>query len=231
MRILMITLLISIFLAACSLPAPEVKPVDSPDFTPEFPIVETRLPIVETSESDSIQLPELNATPEVLKLQASPSPSPTAEIYAVPEEAYPYTIQIGTPVETANFVDQQAGCNWLGVGGQVFEGHDKPVIGMIVEVGGTLNGNPVLLLALTGDSTVLGPGGYVIKIADKPISSEGTLWVQLYDLNGAPKSERENINTFGGDNACEKNLIIINFNQLSSNINDYYFPSMYKNGR
>jgi hypothetical protein len=229
MRILIIALIIPFILTACALPSPQVDPVKSPDFTPEFPILSTPLSIIETSQSD--QAYEFPDTPEVIEPQELPSPSPTVGIPVVPEEPYPFTIQVGTPVETANFVDPQAGCNWLGVGGQVFAGSDKPVTGMIVEIGGTLNGDPVLLLALTGDSTVLGPGGYVIKLADKPVTSEGSLWVQLFDLNGVPVSEKVNINTYGGENACERNLIVINYSQFSSGINDYYFPSMYKNGR
>jgi hypothetical protein len=145
-----------------------------------------------------------------------------------PDPEYRYNVQAGTPVMTANFIDPDAGCDWLGLGGQVFSRNDDPVTGLIVEVGGTLDEQPVLHLALTGGSTRLGPGGYEILLADRPVDSQGTLWLQLYDLGGEPLSDQIFFDTDGGLEACDKNLIIINFSEVGPSIWDYYFPYMFK---
>ena len=116
----------------------------------------------------------------------------------------------------------------MGLGGQVFGRDDKPISGLIVEVGGTLNGEPVLVLALTGRSSVLGPGGYEIKLADKTIASQGTLWLQLYDLNGAPQSQQISFDTVSGEGSCDKNLIIINFSEIGTSTLNYFFPNILK---
>jgi hypothetical protein len=129
---------------------------------------------------------------------------------------------------TANFVHPDAACNWMGIGGQVFGRDDKPVSGLIVEVGGTLGGEPVLLLALTGGSSVLGPGGYEITLADKTIASQQTLWLQLYDLNGAPQSEQISFDTISGEGSCDKNLIIINFSEAGASMLNYFFPNIFR---
>ena len=37
-----------------------------------------------------------------------------------PSENPDYSFQMGTPAALPNFIDTDAGCNWMGVGGQVF---------------------------------------------------------------------------------------------------------------
>ncbi len=225
--------LMMFLITACTLSAPkiEVTPTNSPNFTPEWTMVGTESPMVEKPEivepfvTDTVS-PTIEAQPQILP---KPTPTTTAELTA--EDRFPFQVQAGTPVGTANFVEPNAGCNWLGVGGQVFESTERPVSGMIVEVSGVLMGEPVLLLALTGSNTALGPGGYQIKLADQPVESSGSLWIQLYDLNGNPKSDKVYFDTYGGEDACDRNLIVINFAQVGSIARDYFFPGMYKEGR
>jgi hypothetical protein len=98
----------------------------------------------------------------------------------------------------------------------------EPVTGLVVEIGGSLNGIPVQALGITGGATMLGPGGYEITLGNRPVASEGALWIQLYDVDGTPLSNKIIINTFGN---CERNLILVNFSEVTSTTSlSYYFP-------
>lgn len=103
-----------------------------------------------------------------------PPPTPTIKI-ATPVPVVPtpipmkYTLQPGTPVAVGGFVHSDLGCNWMGVGGQVFALDSTPVKQLVVELGGTMNGQAVSQLSLTGAATQWGPGGYEFTLADHPI--------------------------------------------------------------
>lgn len=89
-----------------------------------------------------------------------------------------------------------------------------PVLGLIIEVGGLLDGkrigNPTLLQA-TGLATAYGDAGFEVKLADEPIASEGTLWIQVLDQAGLPLSAKISFDTYQD---CERNLIVIYFKQI-----------------
>ncbi len=105
-----------------------------------------------------------------------------------------------------------AGCNWMGVAGQVFDLSGAPVSGQQVRVGGSLLGAPIELLSLTGVTTAYGNNGfYEFTLGEKPVNSTGTLWVQLLDQSGLPMSDKIYFDTY---DACEKNLIFVNFKQV-----------------
>jgi hypothetical protein len=178
--------------------------------------------------ADTLAQPTMTLTPtipaESQELHASPVPTQIPS----PTPFYLYFVQSGTPAQTSNFVNPSAACDWMGIGGQVFGRDDKPVSGLIVEVGGTLDSEPILVLALTGASSVLGPGGFEITLADKTIASQQTLWLQLYDLNGMPQSEKISFDTVSGEGSCDKNLIIINFSEIGTSTLDYFFPYIFK---
>ena len=98
-----------------------------------------------------------------------------------------YVFHNGTPVAIQNFVFPELGCDWMGIGGQAFDQQGEVVTGLIVKVSGTLEGNDVLQFAMTGNAQQLGPGGFGIRLSDRPIASQGTLLFQLFDLNGVPQ--------------------------------------------
>ena len=104
------------------------------------------------------------------------------------------------------------GCNWMGVAGQVFDLSGAPVSGQQVRVGGSLLGAPIELLSLTGVTTAYGNNGfYEFTLGETPVNSTGTLWVQLLDQSGLPMSDKIYFDTY---DACEKNLIFVNFKQV-----------------
>jgi hypothetical protein len=110
-----------------------------------------------------------------------------------------------------DFTRQQ--CAWMGVAGQVFDLRNSPVSGLIVQLGGSLEGRLFeTLITMSGAaSQTYGSAGYELTIANRPVASQGTLWVQLLDQAGLPLSEKIYFDTF---DACERNLIMISFKQV-----------------
>ena len=119
-----------------------------------------------------------------------------------------------------NIVQPDAGCNWGGVGGQVFGLEGKGVPGLVVRIYGLYDGQPVFANVLTGGSVMLGPGGYSYRLGDKAIFSAGNLTVQVFDLAGNAVSQQVEFNT---SSFCEQNLTLVNFKAVES-ISDLYLP-------
>jgi hypothetical protein len=116
-------------------------------------------------------------------------------------------LQAGTPLELKNFIDTNAGCDWMGIGGQVFDLDGTPLTEFIIEVGGYFGDREIMQMGITGDTPSLGPGGYSIKLSDQPFTSEDVLWLRLFGLNGSPLSE---MIYFSTHQDCDKNFILIN---------------------
>jgi hypothetical protein len=223
---------ISMFLlSACTLrltttPPPTEAIVASPSATIEITKVQPTVVTLEPT-TPPIKATGIAATPTLTQTMPI-SPTKTAVIASAPTPEPRFLVQAGTPVETANFVHPDTGCNWMGVAGQVFGNDEKPIAGLVVEVAGTLGDKPVLFLALTGGNTILGPGGYEITLTDQPVASTGMLWVQIFDLNGNPQSEKILFNTYAATENCDNNLIVINFNETGLPLNRYYLPVILK---
>lgn len=179
---------------------PATEPL-APAPTHETGIIEPTRPVA--AQTGQVSQPaEATVTPE-LETTGEPAGAPAA--VQAPES---YIIQKGTPAYMGNFVDTRAGCNWMGVAGQVFGDEGQALTEVVVEVSGELNGQPVLALGMTGAAQALGPGGYTIKLGEQAVDTEGKLSIQVRDLSGKVLSVPTAFNTFA---SCEKNLILINF--------------------
>jgi hypothetical protein len=169
----------------------------------------TDLPTVSTPMGTTI-IPSTNSAGEMLP----PSPTAVAQLGTPTPVVSPgpvYQLQAGTPLELKNFIDLNAGCNWMGIGGQVFDLDGSPLKEFIIEVGGYMGGREVLQMGITGDTPSLGPGGYSIKLSDYPLTTEKSLWLQLFGLNGNPMSEMVYFSTHQD---CDKNFILINLVEI-----------------
>ncbi|GAB4502574.1 MAG: hypothetical protein Fur0035_21280 [Anaerolineales bacterium] len=103
-------------------------------------------------------------------------------------------------------------CGDLIVAGRVLDAQSQHKQGYIVQLGGRVPGkafNPPVS-TLTGSATDFGPSGFEFVVGVPPVSSNQTLWVQLFDQQGAPLSAQIFISTF---NDCKKNLILVGFRQ------------------
>lgn len=168
------------------------------------------LPATWTPTVSPTHTPTSTLTPTV-------TPSPTPEITAIPpaelESGTTFGVQEGSPAYEINSFHPDAGCNWLGVAGQIFDSEGEPVSGILVEAGGALNSQDISGLTLSGMAPDYGEGGFEISLRDAPIASDGEVWIQLLDQSNLPLSEKVYFQTF---DSCDSNLIKINFVQTST---------------
>lgn len=228
--------------------APAALDTETPSLegvTPEVPQVEdTPAPVEEIPTATFTPSPEPTHTPVVAMEQPLATATATATLAlptATQEAATPFvsaqdpetvaeaplfrfSVQTGTPVWMPNFVRPEAACNYSGLGGQVFDRLGRPVDGLIVEVGGSLEGQAVLALTITGGGTPFGPGGYEIKLADRAVASQGEVFVELKNVNGVAQTEPIYFDTRA---TCEQNLVLLNFVESVTSW-EVYFPVIRK---
>jgi hypothetical protein len=133
----------------------------------------------------------------------------------------PYILQPGSPVAVPNFSHPELGCKWLGVGGQVFDRRGQPQKSLIIEIGGTLAGIEIKSIVVSGGAAIFGEGGYELTLSERPIGSDRTLWIQLFDISGEAVSEQIFFSTF---NDCGQNLILINFLEVPAQPYGIWLP-------
>ncbi len=181
------------------------NPFPPPTLPPtlSFPTPTATLPVVTLP-------PTWTPTPTITPT-LTPTPSPTATLPPTPTLSptpYPYELQPGTPTYTTSKIfHSDQGCNWLSIAGQVLDATGKPVVVNVI-VRGELASTPVELYAISGTATNFGPGGYEIQLADHPIASSHTLYVQLLDPNGLPISPQIYFDTH---DLCDENIVLVNF--------------------
>jgi hypothetical protein len=132
--------------------------------------------------------------------------------------------QRGTPVGIQNFIQLDKGCNWGGIGGQVFDKTGVPLTGLVIKLTGKLEGQNILYYAITGGSPQFGPGGFLIELTDHPVASKYTATLQVLEITGAEKSSPLPLITYGD---CSHNLLLVNIIELPLR-NPVYFPAIRK---
>jgi hypothetical protein len=141
------------------------------------------------------------------------TPSKTPKPSATPKVTYPFTVTT-TSIEST-IIHPEAGCNWLGVGGEATDLNNSPVLYLVVRMGGMLNGktlDPNLHTTVTGIAPQYGRAGFEFVLGDAPAASEKNgLWIQLLDQGGLPLSDKTYFSTF---NDCKKNLILVRFKKV-----------------
>lgn len=203
---------------------PTPKSVLPPTWTPAPTLIATQTP-VPTNTLVPSSTPQIidTATPAISSATAAiPSETPgEGQLTETPvlvtasptaSEGMPFVLHPGDPVAINNIGHQELGCNWTGVAGRAFDLSGAPIEqGLFVQLGGTFNNEQVEMLGMLGMVSTYGPGSYEFVLGDTPIPSNQLLWVQLFDQAMLPLSEQINFDTF---EECDKNLILINFNQV-----------------
>jgi hypothetical protein len=198
--------LIMAFMLACTFPA-SLAQRPTEDIDTVGAIVDANLeepePVVETPTAAVLAQPhgsEAAPTPQFTPTPPGPGPASEPLVY--------YHVQPGTPIGLPNIWHKELGCEWMGVGGQVFGAEGWPEDEtLVVELGGTLAGEPVSAITLTGTATQWGPSGYEFSLAPQPLASNQSLWVQFYDIEGIEVSPRILFDTYED---CEQNAILLN---------------------
>jgi hypothetical protein len=216
-RILLLGLAAALLAACAGLPA-----LTAP---PDLPLEDrgggvgaaTAVPAVDLSAA----APELRPLLTELQAQggvASLDPAQALGDQAERSATYKLSNQAGTPVSLPNFVHPEYGCNWTGVGGQVFNAAGEPLPSLVIQVTGMLEERDLLLLALTGTTPVLGPGGYLITLADHPVATAAPLYMQVFNLQGIAQT---GVVAFTTAADCNQNLTLLNFAEVL--LDRFYF--------
>lgn len=230
LRILFFVLMTSALLAGCVLPIPLNNP--EPTFTQEAE--ETEIPLPSPEPGASLVATSTSVPTKVISVGPTNTTAPTQTAIIAPAvtpaavDVPDYVLQAGSPAWLPNFAQPDLACNFLGIAGQVFDKNRNPVKMLVVEVGGSLGGDEVFGLSLTGNAPTYGPAGYEIRLVDHLVESNSSIWIQLFDLGGNPLSSQIFFDTFAD---CDKNLILINFVETIFPIPelDVYLPGIYKN--
>lgn len=173
--------------------------------TPEIYLPSTWTPSITFTEVPSI-------TPTPTETETPPPPPGAGTETATPETQSDaqFLPQQGSP----SYIADERGCEHMGVGGKVFDLSGAAISGLAVRVGGELAGAPVGPMdSLTGSAADrFGFGGYYFELADSPVASQDTVWVQLLDSSsGLPLSDQLYLTTY---DSCDQNLILINWRQV-----------------
>ncbi|HBX70325.1 MAG TPA: hypothetical protein DEH25_13340 [Chloroflexi bacterium] len=187
---------------------PPTMPVLAPTLTPS-PTLRALLPPTWTPTPSP--LPTETATPEPTYTLTPEGAQPTLEGTRDPSEGMPFVIQDGYPQYIPNIYHPDAGCNWQGIGGQVSGLNGGPVLFLSIKLGGSLNGQAVNIITISGTAPQYGQAGFEFTLGEQPVDSVQSLYVELLDQADLPLSEKIYFDTI---NNCEKNLILINFKQL-----------------
>lgn len=205
---------VSIFLNPNSAINPFPPPVLPTQITPPTPTPTSRsiLPPTwtptPTSEPTSTNTPRPTFTPMVSETETpvdSEMETPEPDTTPVPG-GMSFIVQQDGIKALPNIYHVDQGCNWQGVGGYVLDLRGSPLNSQIVWLGGSLGGENFNQPTLTDNR-----GYFEFFLADKPIDSQKTLWVQLVEQNLLPMSEKVYIDTYDD---CEKNLVIVYFSQV-----------------
>lgn len=188
---------------------PTVAPTLAPTETPlQMPPTYTPAPTNTPAPTPTL-LP--SSTPAPTETPFSLIPTSTTNPNATATPVFPYVIDAKHPLYLDfNVINTSVACGFMGVAGNIFDTNNTPQKGLIIELGGTIQGLAVTGLAVSGTAPSYGPSGYELPIADGPIASAKTLYVQVRDQAGAPVSDKIYFDTFDD---CTQNLILINFYQ------------------
>ena len=145
-----------------------------------------------------------------VQLFYTPTPTPqTGYIYPfvlVKEprfKASPYNDFVPNPI---------INCNWIGVGGQVFDILGEPLPGIQVRLGGIINEEEIEYeYTLSGDALIFGLSGYEFKLGNKTFYNPASIFIQLIDKDGLPLSAKAHFST---TDHCTQNWIEIDFIQV-----------------
>jgi len=189
-------------------------PIDTQVILPTFTITPRQLPPTWTPTASLTPAPTNTPRPTHTLV---PSSTPFGAITNTPgptNSPGPMSFELlpGDPQSiSARVYHPGIGCNFMGISGQALDVRGNAVEGMVVQLGGTLEGRLFeTQVTLTG-LVVSGDGRYEFTIADHPIASKQTLWVQLLDQSGLiAMSDKILFDTYDD---CDRNLIIINFRQ------------------
>lgn len=202
------SVLLAVVPTAADTPQPEG--VLAPTWTPNRPLAalpatatNTRRPTPIPSTTPTFPPPTATRTPTSTPTPTdTPGPSPTVTNTRAP---FPFTRAAASPNYLQNFANN-AGCNWLGIAGEVWDLQGNPVPSGQYRVhvwGSGIDERPPV-----GAAPAYGPAGYEQFVFDAPVVRDYN--VQLETVNGTAVSQVYQVQTRA---SCNQNLLLFNFVQ------------------
>lgn len=181
---------------------PTLTPVSQPDTATRAPVNTVR-PSLTPSVTPTLPPPTPTRTPTPTPTNTpTPGPSPTA---TNTRSAFPFTKDLVSPQYLQNYANS-AGCNWLGIAGEVIDVNGNPVAHGSYRVHVWESG--VDGRVVVGDAPAYGPSGYEQFLFDAPRVQEHN--VQLETANGTAVSQVYRVQTRA---SCNQNLLYFVFSQ------------------
>lgn len=193
-------------------PVPTLALTQPPAPTALPPAATATPPVSQSTRTSAPTQPNQPTPTAILATPVAPSGSSSPTPTYKPSSGYAFIPQAEPKAIDAALFSPGRGCQWMGVAGQAFDIKGSPVpLGIEIRLVGILDGKQILTTSLTGTAISYGPSGFEFFLAEKPIASKNSLWIQLLDQSGLPLSDRVYFDTFAD---CSKNLVIINFKQV-----------------
>lgn len=181
-----------------------------PTWTPEAPVstaeptaTNTRRPTEEPTIT--VTFPPATNTPTITPsptATATPGPPPTVTVTRAP---YPFTKSDTSPMYLQNFANN-AGCEWMGLAGEVLDLMGNPVGAGQYRV--HVWGSGIEERVPVGGALAYGPSGYEQFLFNAPVIRDYN--VQLETSNGSAVSQVYSVQSRA---SCNQNLVIFNFVQ------------------
>jgi len=194
-------------------PSPTFPPSETPTPRPTYTLEPSFTPFFLTPQKNTPTQTEIPTSTST----ATCTPTPTATMLTTPATPTTSPSPIGMPfAATVDYVASttyhpDAGCNWMGVAGQVVDKNNSPILYLTIHLGGQVGDQMVDYLGLSGTAPTYGQGGFEFVLSNKPIASTQTLWIQLLDQQNMPFSDKIYLDTFED---CAKNLIMVRFKKV-----------------
>ncbi len=147
--------------------------------------------------------PTITLMPSPTSISLVP-PTKTPPATATPRAPYGATI---TAIEST-IIHPEQGCGWFGIGGSVVDSSNAPVLYMTLRLSGSINGQPVEKLTVSGTALDYGQSGFEFELGKSPVASNKLLILQLFNQAGQRQADDIPIVTYDD---CSKNLILVRF--------------------
>jgi len=180
-------------------------PTETPTVAPSATITDTPGPT---------ETPTITFTPSVTPT-FTPTATPTGPTPTRPPTLSPFLFGLNEPIRFETNLANVAGCQWQGIGGQVFglDGQPVPVDrGYVVRV--VDQANTLERTAVIGSNTLYGSAGFEIPVASQPNTQ--LYFVVLETRLGTAISDRFQVQFTG---TCNSNLARVNFRQQRESTN------------
>jgi hypothetical protein len=215
MKVISLLLLSCLLVGGCAFPDP-ISETIVPEFASATPVASLQpTELTGPTATGTVEIiAEPTQLPPTLTATTAPTRTPAPTYTSAPPvptatpDPLVYHLQDGTPVYSPNIFHPDLACAWTGVAGQVFGPDMRPVDNIAVNIRGEFAGVDANLIAVTGGATGFGEGGYEITLGNKPTDTAGSLWIQLFDINGMPISQSVPLMT---SSTCAQALLIVNF--------------------